>query len=94
MAFCMLEFDTVNDATGEPQFPPIKRTAAQAFNASVALDASTRYVLITPDANMRLRLSWDGAAAAAGDPQILANENRGFYVKETNGIVYAYGISG
>lgn len=93
-AFCVLEFDAVNDMTGEPVFPPIARTVAQAFGAALTLNPATKYVLVTPDANFRVRISYDGSAAAAGDPQVLANETRGFYVKDTAAVVYAYGLAG
>jgi hypothetical protein len=67
---CVLEFDSINEATGEPMWPPTQVTAAQAFGAALALQATTRYVAVTPDANCRVRVSQDGAAPTTGFPQI------------------------
>jgi hypothetical protein len=91
---CVLEFDSINEATGEPMWPPTQVTAAQAFGAALALQATTRYVAVTPDANCRVRVSQDGAAPTTGFPQILASDTVGLHVKDTSATYQIQAISG
>lgn len=80
MAFAIYEYESVDEASGQPIEPASVITTAQTFGAAKQLAASTVYVAVVPDADMRLRIGASDVEAAQTDYLVPANEARGFPV--------------
>lgn len=78
MAYTIYQYYNISLA-GEPLEPAAVRIASQALGASVQMDDPTVFVVVVPDAAMKLRISpTTGSAATAADYALEAAKNYGF----------------